>query len=61
MRDLQSRNGTRVNGIPVDERQLFHGDQLSVGSSVLMFLSAKQQDEEVHGRQGAVCGNSATG
>ena len=39
MRDLQSRNGTRVNGIPVDERQLFHGDQLSVGSSVLMFLS----------------------
>ena len=39
VRDLQSRNGTRVNGIPVDERQLFHGDQLSVGSSVLMFLS----------------------
>ena len=46
VRDLQSRNGTRVNGIPVDERQLFHGDQLSVGSSVLMFLS-EAQDEEV--------------
>jgi len=40
VRDLQSRNGTRVNGIPVEERELAHGDQLSVGSSVLMFLSA---------------------
>src|SRR5262244_3556745 len=39
VRDLQSRNGTRVNGIPVEERELAHGDQLSVGSSVLMFLS----------------------
>jgi len=39
VRDLQSRNGTRVNGIPVEERALAHGDQLSVGSSVLMFLS----------------------
>jgi transcriptional regulator with GAF, ATPase, and Fis domain len=36
--DLQSRNGTRVNGIPVEERELAHGDHLSVGSSVLMFL-----------------------
>jgi len=39
VRDLQSRNGTRVNGVPVEERTLAHGDQLSVGSSVLMFLS----------------------
>jgi Nif-specific regulatory protein len=39
VQDLQSRNGTRVNGIPVDERELTHGDHLSVGSSVLMFLS----------------------
>jgi len=37
--DLQSRNGTRVNGIPVEEHGLTHGDQLSVGSSVLMFLN----------------------
>jgi transcriptional regulator with GAF, ATPase, and Fis domain len=43
VRDLQSRNGTRVNGIPVEERQLFHGDQLSVGSSVLMFLSEAEE------------------
>jgi len=39
VRDAGSRNGTRVNGVPVDEQQLMHGDQLSVGSSVLMFLS----------------------
>ena len=39
VQDLQSRNGTRVNGIPVEERELAHGDHLSVGSSVLMFLS----------------------
>src|SRR5215831_16597935 len=45
VRDLQSRNGTRVNGIPVEERELAHGDQLSVGSSVLMFLSEPEGPE----------------
>jgi transcriptional regulator with GAF, ATPase, and Fis domain len=39
VKDLESRNGTRVNGMPVEEQRLTHGDQLSVGSSVLMFLS----------------------
>jgi len=38
VRDAGSRNGTRVNGVPVDEQLLTHGDQLSVGSSELMFL-----------------------
>jgi transcriptional regulator with GAF, ATPase, and Fis domain len=42
VRDLQSRNGTRVNGMPVEEQRLLHGDQLSVGSSVLMFLSEEK-------------------
>jgi transcriptional regulator with GAF, ATPase, and Fis domain len=42
VRDLQSRNGTRVNGVPVEECELAHGDQLSVGSSVLMFLNAAE-------------------
>jgi transcriptional regulator with GAF, ATPase, and Fis domain len=39
VRDASSRNGTRVNGVPVEEQPLTHGDQLSVGSSELMFLS----------------------
>src|SRR5262245_32690424 len=45
VRDLQSRNGTRVNGIPVEECGLAHGDHLSVGSSVLMFLSEAESSE----------------
>ena len=42
VRDLESRNGTRVNGVPVEEHRLAHGDQLSVGSSVLLFLCEEQ-------------------
>ncbi len=38
VRDLGSRNATRVNGVPVVERQLDHGDQISVGSSLFVFL-----------------------
>ncbi len=39
VRDAGSRNGTLVNGVPIDEHQLEHGDQLSVGVSLLVFLS----------------------
>jgi len=39
VQDAGSRNGTLVNGVPVEKHQLEHGDQLSVGSSLLMFLS----------------------
>jgi Nif-specific regulatory protein len=38
IRDLKSRNGTLVNGIPVEEHLLRHGDQIFVGDSVLIFL-----------------------
>jgi transcriptional regulator with GAF, ATPase, and Fis domain len=38
IRDLGSRNGTRVNGVPVDEQLLSHGDQIAIGSSLLVFL-----------------------
>jgi transcriptional regulator with GAF, ATPase, and Fis domain len=38
VRDLGSRNGTRVNNVPVAEQRLQHGDQLSVGSSLFVML-----------------------
>ena len=36
--DHDSQNGTFVNGIPVKQRALFHGDQIAVGVSVFVFL-----------------------
>jgi DNA-binding NtrC family response regulator len=36
--DHDSQNGTFVNGIPIKERMLVHGDQIAVGTSVFVFL-----------------------
>ena len=38
VRDLESRNGTLVNGAPVQDQYLNHGDQITVGDTVLLFL-----------------------
>ncbi|MGE5736406.1 MAG: sigma 54-interacting transcriptional regulator [Acidobacteriota bacterium] len=38
VRDLDSRNGTLVNGTPVQIDQLHHGDQIAVGDSIFVFL-----------------------
>src|SRR5205809_2016625 len=38
LRDLGSSNGTYVNGIPVRERTLAHGDRIRAGDTVLLFL-----------------------
>ncbi len=35
--DLQSRNGTFVNDLPVQDRPLVHGDRVRVGGTVLLF------------------------
>ena len=40
LRDLGSANGTFVNGLPVQERALEHGDRIRLGESVLMFVRA---------------------
>jgi transcriptional regulator with GAF, ATPase, and Fis domain len=40
LRDVGSANGTYVNGMPVRERTLAHGDRIRVGDSVLLFLNA---------------------
>ena len=43
VRDLGSTNGTFVNGRPVREKQLHHGDVLSVGTSHLVFLESGEE------------------
>src|SRR5919108_6061505 len=45
IRDLESRNGTFVNGVAVTESSLHHGDQISVGDSVLLFLVREEVEE----------------
>jgi hypothetical protein len=37
VRDLQSTNGTRVNGVPVHQQQLVDGDEVTVGTTVLRY------------------------
>src|SRR5438270_1798401 len=38
IRDLGSLHGTMVNGVPINQQPLQHGDQISLGSSVFAFL-----------------------
>src|ERR1043166_6989743 len=38
IKDLQSRNGTFVNGVPIQERQLEHGDEIKIGRCLFVFL-----------------------
>jgi transcriptional regulator with GAF, ATPase, and Fis domain len=38
LRDLGGRNGTRVNGEKIEEHELCHRDQITVGNSTLVFL-----------------------
>lgn len=41
--DLNSFNGTFVNGVPIEQHPLEHGDQIAVGDILLLFLL----DEEI--------------
>lgn len=43
--DLGSTNGTAVNGRPISEHSLVHGDRITIGTSELMFeIKAGRQD-----------------
>jgi predicted component of type VI protein secretion system len=45
--DLESTNGTRINGHPVQMRVLQFGDQMSIGRSLLLYGSPQQIDDHV--------------
>ena len=38
IKDMESRNGTLVNGNPVKEQFLHHGDEIATGDSLFLFL-----------------------
>jgi Nif-specific regulatory protein len=43
VRDLGSRHGTLVNGMPISEQLLSDGDQIVLGNSILCFLLTDEQ------------------
>jgi len=45
IQDLQSRNGTLVNGSAITEHCLRHGDRIGVGDSLLLFLTQEESPE----------------
>jgi transcriptional regulator with GAF, ATPase, and Fis domain len=42
-RDLESRNGSFVNGVPVRERALEDGDEIQIGNSLFLFLAEEAE------------------
>jgi pSer/pThr/pTyr-binding forkhead associated (FHA) protein len=48
--DLDSRNGTMVNGDPVESRALASGDEIQVGKYVLIFLGDDRAHQFYRGR-----------
>lgn len=51
IRDLGSRNGTIVGGVPMDSGLLFHASTIRVGETDLYFLSEEEEDVEVTGSE----------
>jgi len=47
IRDLDSRNGTQVNGVSIKKQLLRHGDQLGIGDSVFLLLVEDEADHNV--------------
>lgn len=51
--DLESTNGTRVNGHPVQMHVLRIGDQISIGRCLLLYGSAVEIEEQIKARRPA--------
>src|SRR6202790_2968225 len=47
IQDLNSRNSTFVNGVPVTERTLASGDEIKVGNSLFLFVMPQEAAEGV--------------
>jgi transcriptional regulator with GAF, ATPase, and Fis domain len=47
IRDLDSYNGTFVNGIPIKEQTLAHADQIRLGGFALLFLLGEGEDPDM--------------
>jgi transcriptional regulator with GAF, ATPase, and Fis domain len=56
--DLESRNGSFVNGVPVRQRWLEHGDQIEIGESVLFFLLRDEVDAAAPSEENREAGSS---
>jgi transcriptional regulator with GAF, ATPase, and Fis domain len=48
LRDLDSRNSTFVNHVPVNERLLADGDEIRIGKSILIFQGLSTEASGVH-------------
>ena len=58
IKDLDSRNGTLVNGVAIKEQWLRHGDEIATGDSVFLFLL---EEEEQRGSRLAASSSMTAG
>jgi len=49
--DLKSRNGTTVNGIPIDRHELRFGDRIQIGGHTLLFTHQDPLQDQILQRQ----------
>ncbi|MBO0724853.1 MAG: sigma 54-interacting transcriptional regulator [Blastocatellia bacterium] len=52
--DLGSFNGTFVNGVPIKEQAIAHGDLIKTGGSILLFICREDSDSDSESESGRV-------
>lgn len=50
LEDLDSQNGTRINGVKVEQHELRSGDEIGVGKFTLVYLGDGREDRFYRGR-----------